>query len=205
MDTLEERKYRFTEIVTAVHLLTDTEVEDYTPTLPNGTLGLSDIHLKSALMSQAFREGEKFSNKLSNALLGSAMSNIIGEEHESHKKPTPDDVSALGVAMSLVWAHFELPYFLYLSGILHEIYNANGKDKDLIPSEVATILQPSNKVKNFSKFEPYELLREDFDPIATEQTNAVEGENGEIPTLEDLQSIINAVQEEMKRIKKEGE
>lgn len=156
----QERKYRFTEIVTAITLLPD-ELEEV-PVLPSGTLGLSDGSLKSALVSQAFREGEEFSNKLTNALVGSAMTSIRESDN-----PTEDDMSAMGLAMSLAWAHNELPYFLALSGMLAMIYEKHHTDDNcdyILPSEVLAILSGNKKAKNFSKFEPYDLLEDKITP-----------------------------------------
>lgn len=156
----QERKYRFTEIVTAITLLGDEL--DEVPTLPDKTMGLSDGSLKSALASQAFREGEEFSNKLVNALVGSAMTNI-----KSNDKPSEDDMSAMGLAMSLAWAHGEIPYFLALSGLLSMIWENHHDDSTcdyLIPSEVMTILSSPNKIKTFGQFEPYDLLEDKVSP-----------------------------------------
>jgi hypothetical protein len=160
MDT-QERKYRFTEIITAITLLPDGELDEV-PTLPNRTLGLSDGSLKSALVSQAFREGEEFSNKLVNALIGSAMTSIRESDN-----PTEDDMSAVGLAMSLAWSHNEIPYFLALSGMLAMIYEKHHSDDNcdfIIPSEVLAILSGNKKAKDFAKFEPYDLLEDKVQP-----------------------------------------
>ena len=156
----QERKYRFTEIVTAITLLPD-EMEE-PPTLPDKTMGLSDGSLKSALASQAFREGEVFSNKLVNALVSSAMTNMAEND-----KPSRDDMSALGLAISLAWAHNEIPYFLTLSGLLGMIWDKHHEDDNcdyLIPSEVLAIIGNPKKVKDFGKFEPYDLLDDKITP-----------------------------------------
>ena len=156
MDTLEERKYRFTEIITAITLLPDLSELDEAPVLPQKTKGLADHNLKSALASQAFREGEQFSNKLVNALVGSAMTNI-----KDNDNPTEDDMSAMGLAMSLAWAHGEVPYFLALSGLVAQVFERFHNDDNcdfIIPSEVMAIVGNGGKAKTFSQFEPYELL-----------------------------------------------
>ncbi|MGA0851693.1 MAG: hypothetical protein ACO3QM_06620 [Candidatus Nanopelagicaceae bacterium] len=162
MDT-KERKYRFTEIVTAITLLPDLSELDEAPTLPDKTIGLADHALKSALVSQAFREGEVFSNKLSNALVASAMTNI----HEN-EEPTADDMSAIGLAMSIVWAHNEIPYFLHLAGLVGQIFEKFHNDDNcdfLIPSEIMAILSGNKKAKDFAQFEPYDLLEDKVDVL----------------------------------------
>ena len=157
MNTLGERKYRFTEIVTAITLLPELSELDEPPTLPNRTIGLSDGNLKSALASQAFREGEQFSNKLVNALVASAMLNIKDTDN-----PTEDDMSAMGLAMSLAWAHNEVPYFLALSGLVSQVFEKCGNEDNaefIIPSEVMAIIGGNTeKARTFGQFEPYDLL-----------------------------------------------
>lgn len=155
---LAERKYRFTEIVTAITLLPDLDKIDEAPLLPNTTQGLSDGNLKSALVSQSFREGEEFGNKLVNALVGSAMSNISNSDNP----PSEDDMSAIGLGMSLAWAHGEIPYFLALSGLLSMIWEKNHDRVEdceyLIPSDITAILGNGKMAQGFAKYEPYDLL-----------------------------------------------
>lgn len=196
MNTLEERKYRFTEIVTAITLLPKLSDIDEIPTLPNKTIGLSNHNLRSALISQALREGEEFSNKLVNALIGSAMVSI--NENDNDNIPTQDDMSAIGLAMSLAWSHNELPYFLSLSGLLASIWEKNHDRVDdcdyLIPSEVATILSAPKGVLEFGKFEPYELLDDNSEKVA-ERVKSVLNE-GDMP--DDIkQAILKAIEKEL--------
>lgn len=186
----QERKYRFTEIVTAITLLPDLSKSDDVPTLPNTTVGLSDGNLKSALASQAFREGEVFSNKLVNALVGSAMTSM--KEKDS---PSEDDMSALGLAMSLAWAHDEIPYFLSLAGLVAMIYENHHNENNcdyLIPSEVLTIIGGNTKkARTFGQFEPYDLLE---DKVSL--TDLMRKEAGNMP--DDIKKqLIEAIQKEM--------
>lgn len=189
MDTLEERKYRFTEIVTAITLL--GELDDEIPTLPNRTIGLSDSNLKSALASQAFREGEEFSNKLVNALVGSAMMNIKETDN-----PSEDDMSAMGLAMSLTWAHKEVPYFLALSGLVSQVFEkcANEDNKDyIIPSEVLAIVGNGGKATTFAQFEPYDLLD---DKISV--SDLLQKQTGLLP--DDIKAkLLEALEQEMNK------
>ena len=189
MDT-QERKYRFTEIVTAITLLPDLSESDDVPTLPNTTVGLSDGNLKSALASQAFREGEVFSNKLVNALVGSAMTSMREKD-----KPSEDDMSALGLAMSLAWAHDEIPYFLSLAGLVAMIYEKHHEEDNcdyIIPSEVLAIIGGNTKkARTFGQFEPYDLLE---DKVSL--TDLMRKEAGNMP--DDIKKqLIEAIQKEM--------
>lgn len=188
MDT-QERKYRFTEIVTAITLLPDLSELDEPPTLPNRTIGLSDGSLKSALASQAFREGEDFSNKLVNALVASAMFNIKESDN-----PTADDMSAMGLAMSLAWAHNEVPYFLALSGLVSQVFEKCGNDDNaefIIPTEVMAIIGTGNKARSFGQFEPYDLLD---DKVSV--TDLLKKETSNLP--DDIkQQLIEAIQKEI--------
>lgn len=183
---LTERKYRFTEIVTAITLLPELNEQEEVPVLPNGTLGLADGNLKSALASQCFREGEEFGNKLVNALVGSAMKGIAGKEKDE-QPPSKDDMSAYGLAMSIAWSHGEIPYFLVLSGMLATIWERN-KDRVedcgyLIPSDVIAILGDGEVAQAFKKFEPYDLLEGIPNLIGNEA----------LPTdvLEQIKNVIN--------------
>lgn len=197
MNTLEERKYRFTEIVTAITLLPKLSEIDDVPTLPNYTIGLSNHNLRSALISQAIREGEEFSNKLVNALIGSAITSI--NENDNDKIPSQDDMSAIGLAMSLAWSHNELPYFLSLSGLLASIWEKNHERVEesdyLIPSEISTILSVPKGVSEFGKFEPYDLLDDNSEKVAERLVDVVKGSEG-LP--EDIKSaILKAIQKEL--------
>ena len=148
MDILE-RKARFTEIVTTIALY-DEESDD-TPRFPNNTAGLADGTLRSALVAHAFAENEEFSNKLVNALMGSAVTSM--NEHESC--PTEDDLSALALATSIAWAHGEMKYLLNICGLLGMLSVKHDFD---IPTEVMMIFRPNEGALGFGKFNPYDIM-----------------------------------------------
>jgi hypothetical protein len=165
--------------------LLDDEL-DGIPMLPRKTIGLADGNLKSALASQAFREGEAFSNKLVNALVGSAMTNIKDTDN-----PTEDDMSALGLAMSLTWAHGEIPYFLALGGLLAQVFEKCRNDENrsfIIPSEVIAIVGTGSKASSFGRFEPYDLLE---DKVSVE--NLIEGAPEDI--ADRLRAVVKYIEE----------
>lgn len=148
MDIIE-RKARFTEIVTTIALY-DEESED-TPRFPNNTQGLADGDLRSALVAHAFAENEEFSNRLVNALMGSAVTSM--NEHESC--PTEDDLSALGLATSIAWAHGELKYLFNILGLVGML---SVKHDFEMPKEMLMIFRPNEGATEFGKFNPYDIM-----------------------------------------------
>lgn len=151
---LQERKDRFTEIIMAVEFI-DLEAEGK-PVLPQRTLGLSDGNLRSAVIAQAFREGEDFSKRLTNALIVSALENI----NETEGEVTPDDMSALGLGASIAWAYGESLFLMKICGLVADIVDNTEAET---PIDFAMIFRPNdNAIKFGNEYEPYDLLREDL-------------------------------------------
>lgn len=147
---LQERKDRFTEIIMAVDLLPEDLEEK--PLLPSLTLGLADPNLRSAVISQAFREGEDFSQKLTNALAVSAVESINRTEGEV----TPDDMSALGLSASLAWAYGQTHFLMKICGVVAEITEHTDAD---VPLDFSMIFRPNAEAVRFGEeYEPYDLL-----------------------------------------------
>ena len=157
MDTTEKRKVRFTEIVTSVELYQDDD-DSNTPYLPNYTEGLSDGSLRQALIAHSFREGEVFTNKLTNLLMGSTVLSL--NEHKS--RPSEDELHALGLSASLAWSSGQLPYLLNICGMVGQI-TLHFDDLEL-PDDFAILFRPTGKVKDFGKLEPYALLEQSVTP-----------------------------------------
>jgi hypothetical protein len=148
MDIIE-RKARFTEIVTTIALYDEDSEE--APRFPNNTAGLADPKLRSALVAHAFAESEEFSNKLVNALMGSAVTSM--SEHESC--PTEDDLSALTLASSIAWAHGEMKYLLNICGLVGMLSIKHDFD---MPQELLMIFRPNEGATGFGKFNPYDIM-----------------------------------------------
>jgi hypothetical protein len=156
MDTIEKRKSRFTEIVTSVELY--QEDSDDTPYLPNYTEGLSDGALRQALIAHAFREGEVFTHRLTNILMGSAVMSL----NDRQARPNEDELHALGLSANLAWSAGQLTYLMNIYGIVGKL-TVVFDDLDL-PDDFSVILRPTGRVKDFGKLEPYALLEEKVTP-----------------------------------------
>lgn len=150
---LQERKDRFTEIIMAVEFINlDGEQK---PLLPQRTLGLSDGNLRSAVIAQSFREGEDFSQRLTNALVVSALENI----NETDGEVTPDDMSALGLGASIAWAYGEMTFLMKICGLVAEITSQTDAE---IPLDFTMIFRPNGGATNFgTEVEPYEVMETD--------------------------------------------
>lgn len=151
MDIIE-RKARFTEIVTTIELYNE-DSED-TPRFPNNTQGLADGNLRSALVAHAFHEGEDFSNKLVNALMGSTVTSLSELED---REPTQDDLSALGLATSLAWAHGELRYLFNIFSVVAMLSNRYEIE---YPPEMVMVFRSNKGATDFKKYNPYDLLED---------------------------------------------
>jgi hypothetical protein len=103
---MNEKEYRFTEIVTAISLLevvatTFEDNDEITPEMlkiPAGTDGL-DEPLFQALMTQAMHESDTWRMYLYNSLLNTAMSAVM--ERESILE---QDLWAFTLAANVAWA-----------------------------------------------------------------------------------------------------
>lgn len=156
MNQIEKRKERFTEIVTSVELY--QEDNEDTPHLPNYAEGLSDGALRQALISHAFREGEVFTHRLTNILMGSAVMSL----NDRQERPNEDELHALGLSANLAWSMGQLPYLMNIYGIVGKLVTVF-EDLDL-PEDFSIILRPTGRVKDFGKLEPYALLEENVTP-----------------------------------------
>ena len=157
---LQERKDRFTEIIMAVEFI-DLEGENK-PLLPQRTLGLSDGSLRSGLIAQSFREGEEFSQRLTNALVVSALENI----NETEGEVTDDDMSALGLGASIAWAYGEITFLMKICGLVAEITSQTGAD---VPLDFMMIFRPNGGATEFGNaVEPYEVMDKDSNAKAME-------------------------------------
>ena len=154
----QERQYRFSELMTAVHLL---DGEDENPQLPQGTLGLSDGKLKSAIMAQTMREDEEFQGKFINALANTALNH----DHDNYGEPEPpseDDLSALVIAIHIAWAVGAIHPLLGLLGVMGKILAVFDLET---PSDLPLIFRPNEAVEGFSKLDPLAILDNSISPF----------------------------------------
>jgi hypothetical protein len=151
----QERKARFTELMTTFELL-DTSNEDYNPTLPNGTLGLSDGNLKAAIIAQAVRtEDEQFIGNMINALANTGFSAIVDKANKD-EEPSEDDLSTATMAIHVAWAVGAFTPMALMMGTFAKMLN----DLELeVPEDLLLVLRPNNPIKEgASKEDPIALL-----------------------------------------------
>jgi len=185
-----ERQYRFSELMTAIHLM---EEDTDNPRLPNATQGLSDGKLRSAIMAQAFKEDEEFKVRLVNALANTAL-----EPCANGNKPNNDDLSSLSMAIHLAWAVGAFHPLFTLIAMMGKVCDEFECD---IPEDLKLILRPNRGVENFGQLDPYRILEGDYTPEEIIEMGVTMGEDEEatpeIPAevLETIRRIINEAKE----------
>lgn len=150
-----ERRERFTELMTTIALLPDIEDEEYEPVFPNGTKGLSDGNLKTAIMAQAMREDDDFRGNLINALANTGF-DACHKAHEAEVAPTEDDIASVVLAIHVAWASGALTPMLMLLGAMGKMLAVLDVDT---PDDLPLIFRSNATVEaKASKFDPIELL-----------------------------------------------
>jgi hypothetical protein len=159
-----ERKYRFSEIMSAVSLLPDMspkgtatpdeleELEGWV--LPNLTNGISDDKMKDAILCQAFKGDEEFKFKLVALLSNSAMKNI-SEARQQDTKPTDDDLTALSISANILWAEGQGTGLFQLLGLIGQICTSFDMP---IPSLATLFLRTQEGIERYGKLDPYAIL-----------------------------------------------
>jgi hypothetical protein len=157
----EERKYRFSEIMSAVSMLPDLdmesdEVDEDTQdwVLPNLTKSLSDKKIGDAILCQAFRENTEFKFKLLALLCNSATRNI-NKCAEEDTTPTSDDLHALAISANLLWSEGQVTS---LYGLLGMIGQTCIRFDVKVPKLGQAFLMGNEGINNFGKINPYDLL-----------------------------------------------
>jgi len=150
-----ERKARFTELMTTIELLPDFEDESYEPMFPNGTLGLSDGNLKTAIMAQAMREDDDFRGNLINALANTGFESCRNK-HDADEQVNDDDLGAITLAIHIAWASGALTPMLMLLGGLGKMLAVMDVE---VPDDLPLIFRPNASVEaKAQKFDPIFLL-----------------------------------------------
>jgi hypothetical protein len=151
---MKELEYRFSEIVTTIALLEDTEFSDIEAEvliLPNLTKGLDDMNLINALCVQSSKETDDWRMKFYTALIRSAMQHVMDSEEVNTA-----DLNAFALAANVAWA----------SGSGHAVFRALGllshtaeACKAEIPEFAYTVLQdPSGVIEWSATLDPYAVL-----------------------------------------------
>lgn len=158
----QERKARFTEIMTSVELLGDPDNDDYSPNLPNGTLGLGDSHIKMALLAQVVRmDDEQFLGNMINSLAKTGF-DALANRVMNDEQPTDDDLGCATMAVHTAWVIGAFTPMALMLGTYAKFLNELEVD---VPADLMMILRPNSPISEGAK---------EQDPITLLEDNAVE-------------------------------
>jgi hypothetical protein len=162
-----DRKYRFTEIMTALSLLPDIcEIEehdtpcecygDYTPdmwVLPNGAKGITDGYLRDALICQILKDDNpSFTMKAVGTFLNTAMTHINQDDVD---EPSDEDLELIGLSCNIMWAQGNATGLFNGLGLLGRLCMIHGKD---LPDIATMILRPNGSAQTFGVLDPNDIL-----------------------------------------------
>lgn len=175
-----ERKVRFTEIMSSIELMGDPHDDGYDPKLPDGTKGLSDGNLKTAILAQAVKnvDDEDFIGNMINALANTGFSTIANKA-ENGEDVSDDDLSCSSMAIHVAWVVGAFTPMAMMMGTYARMLHDLEIDT---PDDLLIILRPNTPIVNAAK---------DEDPIALLDM-----------TIEDL--ITDVIKGKKKRGKKNG-
>lgn len=160
----QDRKYRFTEIITAVELLPEVDMsnnesegsEDWV--LPNLAKGLDDLKLREALLCQAFKsDSDEFAFKLLALLTNSAMTALRRSEGDDTLmgNQLQEALGALSVSTNILWARGQSTALLGLLGMVGQVcahYEVTA------PDMVKAMFKGNDTIHRFGKLDPYEIM-----------------------------------------------
>jgi hypothetical protein len=169
----DERKYRFAEIMSAVSMLPDVDMESGDDEeeaqnwyLPNLTKNVSDRKISDAILCQALREDTEFKFKLLALLTNSATKNI-NECVDNDTKPTEDDMNALAISANLLWSDGQVTA---LFGLLGMIGQTCARFELKVPKLCKAFLMGNEGINNFGKLDPYALLEGNVSKLDVKNT-----------------------------------
>lgn len=159
----EERKYRFSEIMSTVSMLPEIDMESVNEDdsemsqewlLPNLTKNVADRKIGDAILCQALREDIEFKFKLV-ALLCNSATKRLNECRENDSTPTEDDMTALAIGANLLWSAGQTTSLFGLLGMIGEVCMRF----DLkVPKLAKAFLVDNAGIDNFGKIDPISLL-----------------------------------------------
>jgi len=159
----EERKYRFSEIMSAVSMLPDVDMDSVNTEesemaqewlLPNLTKDVSDRKISEAILCQALREDVEFKFKLV-ALLCNSATQRINECAENDTKPDADDMNALAIGANLLWCAGQTTSLFGLLGMIGQVC---ARFEIKVPPLAKAFLSENDGIDNFGKLDPMALL-----------------------------------------------
>jgi len=157
-----ELKYRFTEIATTIDLLPEVNMEDDSQPdtddwrLPNGTLGLSEPRMFSALICQTLKGGQDYRFKMVAAMTNTAIESIKAKVKRD-EIPNDDDLTALAISINILWANGVQGGLLQLLGLLQDVTCKNDLE---LPELAMAIFRPQEGVNKFGQLDPIRILED---------------------------------------------
>ena len=156
----DELNYRFSEIATTIDLLPEVNMDGENPDtddwrLPNGTIGLSDPTLYSALLCQALKGAQDYRFKFVATLTNTAIDSI--NDKVSHdQEPDKDDLTALAISINVLWAEGVAGGLFKVLGLMANIIEHHRSLE--IPDLATAVFRHNENVDMFSKLDPIEIL-----------------------------------------------
>ena len=158
----QDRKSRFTEIMTSVELLPEIDMDDNQDApdeaqewiLPNLTEGFDDPLLRNAILCQSMRGDEQFRFKIIALMTNSALKEV-SKAIEDEQMLNESVVDALSVALNLLWADgmggnvFGMGAMLYSTCMRFDIE---------LPELATAVLRPNKNVSRFGSLDPNSIL-----------------------------------------------
>jgi len=163
MMNTEERKYRFSEIMSSVSLLPEIDMESKSDEdnemasewlLPNLTKNVGDKKISDAILCQAFREDNEFRFKLI-ALLCNSATHRINECVDNNTSPNEDDMQALALSANLLWGSGQTTALFGLLGMIGTVCN---RFDIRVPILSTAFIVDNDGIDNFGKLDPIALL-----------------------------------------------
>jgi hypothetical protein len=156
----DELNYRFSEIATTIDLLPEVNMEGESPDtdewrLPNGTLGLSDPTLYSALLCQAIKGEQDYRFKFVATITNTAIDSINNKVTHD-QEPNEDDLTALAISINVLWAEGVAGGLFKVLGLMANILERH--DGLEMPNLATAIFRPNENVDMFGKLDPIEIL-----------------------------------------------
>lgn len=162
-----ERKVRFTEIMSSIELMGDPHDDGYDPKLPDGTKGLSDGNLKTAILAQAVKnvDDEDFIGNMINALANTGFSTIANKA-ENGEEVSDDDLSTASMAIHVAWVVGAFTPMAMMMGTYARMLHDLELDT---PDDLLIILRPNTPIVEAAQNEdPIALLDMTVEELLTD-------------------------------------
>ena len=145
----QELTYRFDEIMTAISLV-DEKADMDTYQLPNGTLGLSNPALYSAILCEIMKHDDDFKMRACGTFTATAVRQV-----STNHKASEDDLTALAITANICWEAGAGKSLFSTLGLLATIADQSEAD---LPSLSFSFLRSNRGAAKFGALDPYKIL-----------------------------------------------